>query len=278
MNYFNIRKLSYTDQRKVLLSQFNVDMDDWIFSPYTCLKLRFAIEFSSIIVWLLQSTSVTPNFITFLSALLGVIGCLLLSSGTENLIIAGVIVFFCLLVFDIVDGTLARITKQTSLIGNVFDPWAGLVCSFGFLVGLGMYLYNTTQEIHFIYLMILIIIIRALDLRIFAYHYLMYDFYMNHKFIKKKKTKEKKGAIKDNKLSKNLILLKKFFQSFLDDRSRTIDTIGLIILIELTYDKIILTNFIYYLILVKTSVIFAGGFYLIFFKGLITKISSRLKN
>ena len=93
MIYFNIRKLTYTSHRKVLLPPLNVDMDDWIFSPYTCLKFRFAIEFSSIIVWLLQSTSVTPNFITFLYAMSGVIGCLLLSSGAENLIIAGVVVF-----------------------------------------------------------------------------------------------------------------------------------------------------------------------------------------
>ena len=44
-------------------------------------------------------------------------------------------------------------------------------------VGLGVYLFNATQEIHFIYLVILLIIIKALDIKNYTYHYLMYNFY-----------------------------------------------------------------------------------------------------
>ena len=87
------------------------------------------------------------------------------------LIIAGVIVFFLFGIFDWTDGLLARVTKKMSTLGSVLDPWSGYVGSFSFLIGLGMYLFNATLEIHFIYIMILIIIIRALDLKNFIYHH-----------------------------------------------------------------------------------------------------------
>lgn len=275
MKYLSIRKLHYITQRKKH-NEINNDIDDWLFSPYHCLKVRFFIELSAILANFLQHTPIKPNFITLLFAMSPVIGSILLSSGKANLIIAGVLVFFFYGIFDWTDGILARVTKKTSTLGIVLDTWAGLVGSFSFLIGLGMYLFNATLEIHFIYIMILIIIIRALDLKNFVYHHAMYNFYKNYKFRQKKNKKKIKVDKKDRNLSKKLIYLKNFFQSFLDDRARTVDTIGLIILIELTYDKIILMNFIYYLFLVKALAIFAGGFYLVFFKGFAEKINSSL--
>ena len=74
-----------------------------------------------------------------------------------------------------------------STLGSVLDPWAGLVASFSFSIGLGMYLFNATQEIHFIYLIILIITIKALDIKNYTYHYSMYNFYKSYKLKKKEK-------------------------------------------------------------------------------------------
>ena len=135
------------------------------------------------------------------------------------------------------DGLLARVTKKKSTLGSVLDAWAGDVVAFSFIIGLGMYVFNATQEIHFIYLIILIITIKALDIKNYTYHYSMYNFYKSYKLKKNQNRKKYKFEKKDLNLSKKLIYLKNFFQGFLDDRARTIDTIGLIILIELSLDS-----------------------------------------
>ena len=204
----------------------------------------------------------------------GIVGVLLLGSTEENLIIAGVIVFFLFGIFDWMDGLLARVTKKISTLGSVLDPWSGYVSSFSYLIGLGLYLFNATQEIHFIYLMVLIITIRAIDLKNYSYYYLMYTFYKNFKSQKKKNRKKNKLEKNKHNLPKILIYLKNFFQSFLDERARTYDTIGLIILFELMYDKILLTDIIYYLFLARVLALFAGGLYIVFVKGLAEKIES----
>ena len=123
--------------------------------------------------------------------------------------------------------------------------------------------------------MILMITIKALDLKDYTYHKLMYYFYKNNTLPKKSRNKGEKITKKNQEISNILIILKNFFQNFLDDRARTNDFICLIILIELSYDKIILTNFIYYLILFKLIMIFLGGFYLVYFKNFIEKIISK---
>jgi hypothetical protein len=91
------------------------------------------------------------------------------------------------------------------------------------------------------------------------------------------KNNKKNNIKKKQNIPGILFILKNFFQSFLDDRARTVDTIGLIIIIELIYDKIILTNYIYYLILFKLIVIFAGGFYLVYYKEFVKNIISKLE-
>ena len=67
MKYSSIRKLHYKTQRKKHL-QMNIDLDDWFYSPYSCLKARFFIELSALIVSFLQYTPIRPNFITLLFA------------------------------------------------------------------------------------------------------------------------------------------------------------------------------------------------------------------
>jgi phosphatidylglycerophosphate synthase len=141
MKYSSIRKLHYKNQRKKHL-QMNIDLDDWFYSPYSSLKARFFIELSALIVSFLQYTPIRPNFITLLFAASAIAGGFCLSSGSENLIILGVIIFFTYSIFDWTDGPLALVTKKTSHLGHIFDAWGGLVGSFSFLIGIGMYLFN----------------------------------------------------------------------------------------------------------------------------------------
>ena len=274
MNYKNIRKLIYKNRIKIS-SIATSDMNKWHKMPYTALKSKIFYEISSVLVFLLQYTSIKANWISLTYAALAIIAGILLSSGIDNMILAGLVIIFFKSILDWMDGDIARLKKQTSELGDLIDAWAGLVGYYSFLIGLGMYLFNATQEIHFIYVMILIIMIKSLDLKDYAYHRIMYYSYKNNTLPQKIKNKGKKITQKKNNIPNTLIILKNFFQNFLDNRARTNDFICLIILIELIYDQIILTNFIYYLILFKLFMIFLGGFYLVYFKNFIEKISSK---
>ena len=80
-----IRKIHYKGQRKK--KSLTWYMDDWANSPYSALKSRYYIETSSIIVFILQYTKITPNFLTLTYAFLGAISGILLASNNSNLIL-----------------------------------------------------------------------------------------------------------------------------------------------------------------------------------------------
>ena len=266
-----IRKMHYKGQRaKKSLTWY---MDDWYNSPYSALKSRFYIETSSIIIFILQYTKITPNFLTLIYALLGAISGVLLASNNENLILISLILLFSKGSIDWADGLLARIKKKTSALGELLDNWGALIGSYSYLCGFGIYLYNKNGEEHFIIFSILIILFKSIDLKNYAYQLKTYkDFHNGNKksikninFIKKKQ-----GDIYE--VSKNLMFLKKFFQNFLDERARTIDFICLLIFLDIFYFNIVLLNYIYYLILIKTLVLFCGGFYVTYFKNFLEKL------
>ena len=77
---------------------------------------------------------------------------------------------------------------------------------------------------------------------------------------KKKKFKKK---VKINSL---LTILKKIIQNTFNDRSYWVDIILLVIIFEWYYDRVILAEYIFYIIILKNFLIFVGGFYLCFFK------------
>jgi len=84
MNYFNIRKLQYKTQRKIYLAM-NVSIDDWFFTPYHCLKVRFFLELSVLFVLFLQYTPIKPNLLSVLYVVFGIVGALLLGLTEDNL-------------------------------------------------------------------------------------------------------------------------------------------------------------------------------------------------
>ena len=107
--------------------------------------------------------------------------------------------------------------------------------------------------------------------------YTIYQDNKDNKFIKKIKKNGKKNNNENQNISGNLIFFKNFFQNFLDYRGRTVDLIGLLIIIELNFDKIIITNFIYYLFFVKVIALSFGGFYLVYYKDFARRVILKLK-
>ena len=262
-----IRKIHYSGQRKKKTLTWY--MDDWYNSPYSALKSRYYIETSSIIVFILQHTRITPNFLTLIYVFFGAISGLFLASNNDNLILVGLFLLFSKGSIDWGDGLLARIKKQTSHLGDLLDNWGALVGSYSYLCGFGIYLFNKSGEEHFVIFAIIIILMRALDIKNYAYQLSMYNlFYSNKKrmtFIGNAKKKDK------YKVSRQLNLLKYFFQNFLDERSRTIDFICLLIFIDIFFIDVFLLIYIYYLIFIKTAALFCGSFYLTYFKNFFYK-------
>ena len=164
-----IRKKHYNRQRKNLKENFGLDMDDWFKNPYSCLKARLYMEAASILVFIVQNTKVTPNFLSLIYVFLGATGGIFLASNNQNLILISLIVFFSKDLFDWSDGLLARLTKQTSELGGLLDNWGAQVGTYSFLCGFGIYLYNKNGEEYFAVLAIIIVLIKSLDLKKYAY-------------------------------------------------------------------------------------------------------------
>jgi CDP-diacylglycerol--glycerol-3-phosphate 3-phosphatidyltransferase len=95
------------------------------------------------IVQLLAKTSMTPNALTWFGFLLSVGGAVLIV--TEHLFAAGFIVLVAGL-FDMLDGALARHTKQTTRFGAVLDSTLDRIAEVILLLGL-LVLYAREQSI-----------------------------------------------------------------------------------------------------------------------------------
>ena len=272
-----IRKMNHLIHRKRVIKNVGFDIDNWCKLPYTYIKSKYYIETSSLIVFISQFTKITPNFLTLVCATLSVLGGLFLASNNDTLIYISLFILFSNQSFDWADGLLAVIKKKTSKLGDLLDHWGGLVGAYSYLCGFGIYLYNKNQEELFIILSFLIILIKALDLKDYSYHLAMYQsFHENKKSKSNKKKISSKNKLKNiYGVSANLIMIKNFFQNFLDERSRSIDFICLLILFDSLYANtifLIILNYIYYLIFLKTFVLFSGGFYITCFKNFYDKI------
>ncbi len=101
-------------------------VDEWVHRPL-----------ARLVIPLLARTAITPNQVTFLSGLIGVIGGILLGAGAHRpafLLWAGILLFISV-VLDCCDGQLARIRGISSTTGAVVDGLADYAV--GLAMGLG---------------------------------------------------------------------------------------------------------------------------------------------
>ena len=94
------------------------------------------------VVYLLVKTSITPNTITWFGFFLSVVAAALIA--TEHLLVAGLLVLVAGL-FDLVDGALARRTKQTTNFGAILDSTIDRLAEAVILLGV-LILYARAQS------------------------------------------------------------------------------------------------------------------------------------
>ena len=141
LSYKKIRIMHYRDQT-TKLKLTGTDINNFFQNPYSYLKSRYYIEASAILVFFLQHTKITPNFLTIIYSILSFSVLFLLSSNNNYLILFAIILLFTKGVLDWADGLLARIQKKTSNLGFLLDNWAALISTHAYTLGLAIYLYN----------------------------------------------------------------------------------------------------------------------------------------
>jgi hypothetical protein len=271
-NYLNLRKKHYNDQVKKLKKNTKIDISDLIKNPYTSLKATLFIEVSSIIVFFLQFTKISPNFVTSTYIFLGFLSGLFLASNNDTLILISLFLIVFKNIIDWCDGLLARITNNTSELGDVLDRWGSVVGYNSYIFGFGFYLFNDGQNIIFLILVFLIIFLKSIDLKDYAYHLAGYKIIKgsnNKKFLNLLNFEKKSlRTVKQNKFQK----FKNFFIMLIDDsRSRIVDPIAVFIFIDNFYKDLIFLQYIFYLIFFKNFIFFLGGIYITYFRNHVFK-------
>lgn len=91
-------------------------------------------------------TSITPNQLTVISMVFGVIGGFFYSVGTHHAFIIGAILILLYNVFDCSDGQLARLKKNGTAVGRILDGIADYLVSVAVYFGIAFGYANTSSN------------------------------------------------------------------------------------------------------------------------------------
>jgi hypothetical protein len=224
-------------------------------NPYSFLKARYYMGLASAIVYFLQSSGVTPNQITKLYILWGVLAGFMIAIGTPSTLGVGIFMVFSKGVLDWTDGHIARLQNKTSLTGHILDLYGARVNSLIFVTSLGFYQYTLHgEEVLFLILAVVYPLAFSLQLHRFGYKYL-YEHLAN-----KGLTNEENEDYNQQELIARKSRYANFLINFLDDRSRTTDFVCLLIVLEqMTVYKF---SWVYFVLMqLKWAVVCCGVFY-----------------
>lgn len=97
---------------------------------------------SFIFTFLFVNLGCTANFISILSGIISILGCILLAIPNTVAMVTGVVLINFWIILDCVDGNIARVTKKSTRMGEFFDAAYGfIICAFDFLA-IGIAAYN----------------------------------------------------------------------------------------------------------------------------------------
>jgi|GEM_PF-1250634 len=99
-------------------------------------------KFSIYFTWLFSKTSITPNQITFLMIVNGIVGGVFLATGNYIHALMGSLFLYLFLVFDLVDGEVARYKKIFSRKGKFLDFVANDIVFASTFLGLSLGIFN----------------------------------------------------------------------------------------------------------------------------------------
>ena len=258
-SFTNIRNEQY--EYNISLNPY---INNWRKNPYTFLKARFYMECSAILVYFLLKTKISPNAVTILYVLCGILGGILLSIPNTLTIYCAVAIFFSKGILDWSDGHLARATNQTSVTGHILDVYGATVNDLGLLIGFGFYVANQMGNPLFFYLVPLIPFFFAANL-IQISKTILFDLQkdakqsiIKHNIQNSHLQNQHNSSLKQKILRFSYSLLQNFF----DSRARSVDLICLLIVIELNI-KYHFTWVVFLLIILKHLILFFADWYIV---------------
>ena len=86
----------------------------------------------------LASTPITPNHLTTLRLVTGVLAAMVLATGHATWVAYGALLFVVSTLLDRADGELARLSGKTSAWGHSYDLMADAACNASIFVGIGI--------------------------------------------------------------------------------------------------------------------------------------------
>ena len=272
-----IRDSHYDYQRKDNMEKFGIDVDDFKSNPYTFFKWRYYIETSSLLLYFLIRSNIKPNQISLFYGFLGILTLVLLALPQDNylLIYIGLSIAFTKSTFDFCDGYIARLKNQKSLTGFILDEYGAHLNAICFQSGIAFYLANSNQGNIFYYMAFLIPFFYATKLKTYAYSCLANEIIENKDKLDMKNYSNIDSEIsqENHSLKTDQLKYKKiytFFNSILDDRARSVDTIILFFLIEITLE-IYLVKFILLFLVIKHLVNFIINLFIVSDKNWLNK-------
>jgi hypothetical protein len=261
--YTFIRSQIYTNQRRWIFS-IGEDLDNFKKYPYTCLKSRIYIEAAAMLVTLLQYTKIAPNQLTLFYTFLGPFSIMLTFYGTDISYFLALLNFVLFKGFiDWSDGALARIQNKCSDVGAILDPWGAHVNSYSFHICLGIFLFNISNNIIFIFTAMSIVFFRAIDIR--DYKNALLGKNLSDEIQLKGSKENVSHNISFINRSSSLFNLYMIFTFILDDRARMVDSILFIFILDYLFvPHFFISSFIYFLILFSVLTKFSAGLYLVY--------------
>ncbi len=91
-----------------------------------------------LVAYPLARTTVTPNLVTIFSGIVGVAGAVAVFLGTYQGIFIGAILYMVSNVLDCTDGQLARLKKQFSPYGRIYDGVADFIVGLAMFIAIGL--------------------------------------------------------------------------------------------------------------------------------------------
>ena len=113
------------------------------------LKLYINKVLYSSLIPLLSKMKITPNTLTIFGFIFSLITMILISQG--YLLISGILIIFSS-VFDLLDGALARYTRNTTNFGKFFDAVIDRLSEIAIYVGLFIYFMNDSNSLLIIFI------------------------------------------------------------------------------------------------------------------------------
>ncbi|MGR3294503.1 MAG: CDP-alcohol phosphatidyltransferase family protein [Candidatus Scalindua sp.] len=100
-------------------------------------------KISGLITWFLVKTPVTPNQVTIISLILGIVSAAFFAHGAHTCTIIAGMFYFVSTVFDQCDGEVARFRRMESDFGRIFDIIVDSIVNAAIVIGITIAIYKT---------------------------------------------------------------------------------------------------------------------------------------